>query len=73
MINYNKICEVIERLNLKDQVILLDYLNNFEIQELYKNCSALVMPSLIGYSSLPLYEAFFFKKPILPILINLTM
>ncbi len=62
--NYNKICEVIERLNLKDQVILLDYLNNFEIQELYKNCSALVMPSLIGYSSLPLYEAFFFKKPI---------
>ena len=22
------------------------------------------MPSLIGYSSLPLYEAFFFKKPI---------
>ena len=22
------------------------------------------MPSLIGYSSLPLYEAFFFKKPV---------
>tara|TARA_Y100001970_G_scaffold34420_1_gene42668 strand:- start:3893 stop:5077 length:1185 start_codon:yes stop_codon:yes gene_type:complete len=62
--NYKKIKETIEKLNLKEQVILLEYLNDYEIKQLYKNCNALVMPSLIGYSSLPLYEAFFFKKPV---------
>ena len=50
---------------VKDQIIILEYLNDYEIQELYKNCNALVMPTLVGYSSLPLYEAFFFNKQFL--------
>tara|TARA_B100001741_G_C16545885_1_gene596699 strand:- start:443 stop:1627 length:1185 start_codon:yes stop_codon:yes gene_type:complete len=62
--NYKKICDTIENFNLKDQIIILEYLNDYEIQELYKNCNALVMPTLVGYSSLPLYEAFFFNKPV---------
>tara|TARA_B100000767_G_scaffold43302_1_gene37253 strand:+ start:382 stop:1569 length:1188 start_codon:yes stop_codon:yes gene_type:complete len=62
--NFNYIKKKIMDLNLNDQVICLDYLNNDEIRNLYKNCKALVMPSLVGYSSLPLYEAFYYKKPV---------
>ena len=51
-------------MNLVDQVVCLEYLGDEEIRNLYTNCKALVMPSLIGYSSLPLYEAFYYKKPV---------
>ena len=62
--NFGYIKKKIDELNLVDQVACLEYLNDEEIRILYKNCKALVMPSLIGYSSLPLYEAFYYKKPI---------
>ena len=51
-------------MHLNDQVVCLEYLGDEEIRNLYRNCKALVMPSLIGYSSLPLYEAFYYKKPV---------
>jgi hypothetical protein len=50
--------------NLQDQVKFFEYLKDDEIKILYNNCKALVMPSLVGYSSLPLYEAFYYKKPV---------
>lgn len=62
--NFNYIKKKIDELNLIDQVVCLEYLSDEEIRNLYKNCKALVMPSLIGYSSLPLYEAFYYKKPV---------
>ena len=62
--NYNHIKKKINELNLVDQVVCLEYLSDEEIRNLYTNCKALVMPSLIGYSSLPLYEAFYYKKPV---------
>ena len=62
--NFNHIKKRIDELNLVDQVVCLEYLSDEEIRNLYTNCKALVMPSLIGYSSLPLYEAFYYKKPV---------
>ena len=62
--NFEYIKKKIDELNLVDQVVCLEYLNDDEIRNLYRNCTALVMPSLIGYSSLPLYEAFHYKKPV---------
>jgi glycosyltransferase involved in cell wall biosynthesis len=50
--------------DLTKQIKFFEYLKYEEIQILYKNCKALIMPSLIGYSSLPLYESFFFEKPV---------
>ena len=50
--------------DLGDQVKLFEYLSDNEIKILYQNCKGLVMPSLVGYSSLPLYESFYFEKPI---------
>jgi len=50
------------KFNLTNQITFFEYLNDEDIKNLYKNCKALVMPSLVGYSSLPLYEAFYFEK-----------
>ena len=62
--NFSYIKKKIDELHLNDQVVCLEYLGDEEIRNLYRNCKALVMPSLIGYSSLPLYEAFYYKKPV---------
>ena len=63
-----KVLEYLKRkvseFSLEDQVNFFEYLNDNEIKILYKNCKGLVMPSLVGYSSLPLYEAFYFEKPV---------
>ena len=50
--------------DLINQIKFFEYLKYEEIQILYKNCKALIIPSLIGYSSLPLYESFYFEKPV---------
>ena len=52
------------KFNLTNQITFFEYLNDEDIKSLYTNCKGVVMPSLVGYSSLPLYEAFYFKKPI---------
>jgi hypothetical protein len=51
--------------NVEKNFIFFKYLNNTEIINLYKRCKAVIMPTKIGTQSLPLYEAFFFKKPII--------
>ena len=62
--NFKKITSIISKYNLDKQIYLFNYLKDEELIELYKNSKALVMPSLIGYSSLPLYEAFYFQTPV---------
>ena len=51
--------------NLEKNFIFFKYLNNLEIVNLYKRCKAVIMPTKVGTHSFPLYEAFFFKKPII--------
>jgi glycosyltransferase involved in cell wall biosynthesis len=55
----------IKKLNMGDEVIIFNYLDKSDLCYLYKNCFAVVFPSLIGSQSLPLLEAFFFNKPII--------
>ncbi len=62
--NYSFLKSKVKEMSLLDQVVFFDYLSNNDIKYLYKNCKALIMPSLVGYSSLPLYEAFYFEKPV---------
>jgi hypothetical protein len=62
--NFQYLRKKMNEFSLGDQVTFFEYLNDEDIKILYKNCKALVMPSLVGYSSLPLYEAFYFEKPI---------
>ncbi|MDA7830961.1 glycosyltransferase [Candidatus Pelagibacter sp.] len=49
---------------LENNVQIFDYLSNDQIISLYLNSSALVMPTFVGHSTLPLYEAFYFKLPV---------
>ena len=60
-----KLKEKVKIKNLEKNFIFFKYLNNLEIVNLYKRCKAVIMPTKIGTHSFPLYEAFFFKKPII--------
>ena len=62
--NFKYLNKKVNDFGLSKQILFLKYLKDEEISFLYKNCEALVMPSLVGYSSLPLYEAFYYEKPI---------
>lgn len=63
--NLTFIKERINDLGMTKEVIILNYLDDEEICYLYKNCFAVAFPSLVGSQSLPLFESFFFQKPIM--------
>lgn len=63
--NLKYINESIKENNLSDKIINLGFVNNDILASLYKNCYAVIMPSLIGPTNIPPIEAWFFKKPIL--------
>jgi glycosyltransferase involved in cell wall biosynthesis len=44
---------------------ILDYVTDLELCLLYKNCRGVVIPTLVAPHTFPLYEAFFFKKPVI--------
>ena len=62
--NFNFLVNKMNEFDLDNQITFFEYLSDEDIKNLYTNCKGLVMPSLVGYSSLPLYEAFYFEKPI---------
>ena len=53
----------IKEKNISDYFTFFDYLEDNEIISLYLNSHALVMPTLVGHYSLPLFESFYFKIP----------
>ena len=55
----------INNLGIMNEVIILNYISEEEICYLYKHCFAVAFPSLIGSQSLPLFESFFFQKPVM--------
>jgi hypothetical protein len=62
--NFNFLVNKMNEFGLVNQITFFEYLKDEDIKNLYANCKGVVMPSLVGYSSLPLYEAFYFEKPI---------
>ena len=62
--NLNFIKKMIRFKKLDDIFIIFDYLTNEEIITLYKNSLGLIMPTYVARSTLPLYEAFYFKIPV---------
>ena len=63
--NYKYIKELIKKNDLEKNIIIYDYLTNDEILALYFKCKALIMPTYVARSTLPLYEAFYFKIPVI--------
>jgi glycosyltransferase involved in cell wall biosynthesis len=63
-INYDYIVNQIKLNNLNDKIFIYDYLDDDQVVALYLNCLAVVVPTYVGRSSLPLLESFYFKKTI---------
>jgi len=57
--------EKVEELDLKEDVLFLDYVEQDELAALYKNAYALIYPSLAGVDSLAALEALYFNCPVL--------
>ncbi len=62
--NLSYIKETIKKENLAKNIKILGFISDEEIISIYKNCAAIIMPTLLGRSSLPLLESLFFKKKI---------
>ena len=56
--NYNNLMQRINKLNLKDKVKHLGYVNYEDLPYIYKMSKFLVMPTLFESVSIPIYEAF---------------
>ena len=63
-LNYDYINNLVDLNNLNLKIEVFDYLSDQEVISLYLNCSAVLMPTYVGRTSLPLIESFYFKKPI---------
>ena len=62
--NLNYIKTSIDKKGLKDKFFIYKFINDEEVIALYKKCVGLIMPSYVARSTLPLYEAFYFKVPV---------
>ena len=56
--NYNNLMQRINKLNLKDKVKHLGYVDYVDLPYIYKMSKFLVMPTLFESVSIPIYEAF---------------
>lgn len=63
--NLKYINESIKKNNLSNKIINFGFVDNEILASLYKNCYAVIMPTLIGPTNIPPIEAWFYKKPIL--------
>ena len=63
--NLNYIKDLINIKNLNNKIHVYEYLTDEEIVYLFKNCFAVVVPTLVGSISFPVIEGFFFKKPVI--------
>ena len=59
-----KLKKIVKKNNLENKIKFLNYISDEELIYLYKNCFGLVFPSYIGSHSFPLYEGFYFNKPV---------
>ena len=62
--NLKVIKDKIKENNLENNIKIFDFLKDEEIIFLYQNVSAIVMPTYVARSTLPLYESFYFNKNI---------
>ena len=62
--NLNYIKNEIIKNDVQEYFKIFNYLSDFELISLYLKCFAIIMPSFVGHTVIPMYEAFYFKKNI---------
>lgn len=63
--NLKYIQKIIKEKNLESYFKFIGFISDEEVIALYKHSKALIMPTYVGHSSLPMYEAFYFKVPVI--------
>jgi len=63
--NMDYIKKVTKQLGIEKQVIFTGFISNEEVYTFYKNAIALVMPSLMGPTNMPLLEAYYLSCHVL--------
>lgn len=61
---YEEVCSFIEKYDLAENVIILGYVNNYSMIQLYKKARGLIMPSYFGPTNIPQLEAFYLGCPV---------
>ena len=62
---WGKVERLIQEFGLKNQVFYLGYVDNDEINILYRKAIAMAMPTFLGPTNIPVYEAWFMGCPVL--------
>ena len=62
--NLNYIKNQIVENNVQEYFKIFNYLGDFELISLYLKCFTVIVPSYVGHTVIPMYEAFYFKKNI---------
>ena len=62
--NHSYIKNIVNDKNLKDYFKFLNFITDDEIISLYLNSDAVIMPTYGGPTNLPIYESFYFRKPL---------
>ena len=65
LVTNKSICKLIEKFNLSEDVEILGYVSDSQQSEIFKNSSLIVIPTLFESASFPVWEAFYFSKPVL--------
>jgi len=63
--NYQQIIDLVNKLDLNNQIKVLNYVSNEDIIGLYKNALALIMPTFYGPTNIPTLEAIYLGIPVL--------
>jgi len=63
--NLDYIIESIKRLNIVSSIVILGFVENENLKWLYQNSKALVMPTFLGPTNMPLLEAAHFGCPVI--------
>ncbi len=62
--NLNYIKSIIQKHELEEYFKIFNYVDDFQLIALYKNCFGVFMPTYVGHTVIPMYESFYFKKNI---------
>ena len=52
----------IKKYQLEEYIKIFNYLDDLELISLYFKCFGVIIPSFVGYTTIPMYEAFYLKK-----------
>ncbi len=62
--NLKVIKNKITNYQLQEYIKIFNYLDDLDLISLYLKCFGVIMPSFVGHTTIPMYEAFYFKKNI---------